>query len=272
MSLQVLFVVIALLTASPLITTGKIKNGYNKNIHEVINELHFLTELKNGKIINFNGAKEWDQLNKSQKVIIKAKIKDLKKTIKYYLITEYLISEFNEICPEIIEEVSNIKNFENCTTDIYLKVVPSENEIRSVSGTTYISRDLKKPHICTSEYGLNTVSVKICDHKKGLKVLAHELGHVKFIVPRLDQYIEYCRIRYHQKNIEVVVIDHQASDMGSKCVFEYEKRFRTAYREYTKQNGKNTYNPKVVLRDMDDIISIEQLLLNPLAIMKKELK
>jgi hypothetical protein len=272
MGLKVIFVTIAVLTATPLITTGEIKNGYNKNIHQVINELHFLTELKNGRIINLNGAKEWDQLNTSQRIIIKTKIRDLKKTIKYYLVTEYLISEFNKICPEMIEEVSNIKNFDNCVTDIYLKVVPIDNDIRSVSGATYISRDLKKPHICISEYGMNTVSVKICAHKNGLKVLAHELGHVKFIVPRLDQYIEYCRIRYHQKNIEVVVIDHQASDMGSNCVFEFERRYRKAYRAYSKQNGKNTYNPKVVLRDMEDINSIEQLLLNPLAKMKKELK
>ncbi len=272
MGLRVIFVSIAILSVFLQTATAEIKNGYNKTIDEVINELQFLTKLENGKIINLNGKKEWDQLNKSQKIIIKTKIRDLKTTIQYYLVTEYLISEFNKICPKIIEEVDNIKNFENCITDIYIKVVPIENENRCVSGVTYISRNLKKPHACISEYGMNTVSLKICAHKNGLKVLAHELGHVKFIVPRLDQYIEYCRIRYHQKNIEVVVIGHQASDMGSKCVFDYEKRFRKSYRIYTNQNGKKTYNPKAVLRNMKDINSMEQLLFNPLAKMKKELK
>jgi hypothetical protein len=249
-TIKLISIILAAFLIRPQEIIGEIKNGYETIIAEVIEELQFKIQLQNGNIHHLDSSAEWDLLNGAQKALVKAKIRELKKMLGYYQLTNSVINEFKTICPEIFDEVNNIKNYKNQEVDVYISVVPADHEIRYLSGATYISKDPDNEHICVSEYGKNTVSVKICAIRPALKVLAHELGHVKFIIPNLKRYIDYCETRYHQKCSNKITFNHQAADMGCKCVFEYEKIFKIAYKAHLKQYGETAFNVKIALKQM----------------------
>jgi hypothetical protein len=229
---------------------SKIINGYEHNIADVIRELRFLLNLQIGEIDHLDGTEEWSNLSKTQQEIVPAKIEKLIEHLNYYQLTQELIDEFRSICPDIYSEVNNIKNHDSVSTDVYIKVLPANHQIRAVSGATMISRDVKNPHVCVSEYGRNSVSVLVCLNKIALKVLAHELGHVKFIVPNLNRYLNYCSKRYQYHEPNIVQFNHQASDMGSRTVIEYERRFKLANVKYRHSSKSVMFAPKKRLKEI----------------------
>jgi len=247
--MKVLCVTLILIFVNTISSDGKILNGYEKKLQQALHELNYLNALKSGEIHHLNGTKTWELLNETQKKNVDRSIKEINQIIQYYLLTERLINEFKTIVPDIYEEIDVLRNYDAKPTDVYIKVMPPDHELREISGATLLSRDSENKHTCVSEFGPNSVSVLVCPTKHGLKILAHELGHVKFIVPKLNEYIEYCSIRYRQQNIEKVVFNHQASDMGSKTVIEYEKRFKRAYKCYLEE-GNEAYKPKLILKEI----------------------
>jgi len=252
--MKVICVSLSLMLCTSLMSNAEFKNGYSKTIDEVIEQLQFMHALKNGSMHQLNGDEEWGRLDYGQKAIVYSKIKSLNSILKYYLLTERLVSEFKTICPDLFEEINSIKNYEGQITDVYIKVLPPNHEIRDILGATIISRDLDNRHVCVSEYGKNTISVQVCATKIIMEVLAHELGHVKFIVPNLYQYIEYCKIRYNQEFSDCLMFNHQASDMGSKTVFEYEKRFRQANKSYLENLDHEALVPRKLMKEINILI------------------
>ena len=249
--MKVFCVILALLFTISLKSNGKIRNGYEKLIEQVLQELNYFDALKAGEIHHLDGSKTWDSFDAFQRKTVDKKIKELHATIQYYLLTEMLINKFQNVCPGIYSEIDKLENFESQKTDVYIKVMPPDHKLREISGATLLSRDPENVHECISEYGENSVSVLVCPTRQGIKVLAHELGHVRFIVPNLNKYIEYCSIRYRQENLKNVVFNHQASDLGSKTVIAYEIKFKTAYKKHLEE-GNIAYNPKQFLKEIQE--------------------
>ena len=160
--------------------TAKIKNGYSIDIQgarESLKSLHLLLKDNN--------------LSYQQKTSMKNSVTALIKFIKYYELTEKLLSQFRLITPDLYNEIGSLKDASGRRVDIYVKFVPETDMPKGVAGTTNIGQEKNDENAYSSEYGTSTVSIKIAAVNKALFLLAHELGHVKYQVPNLASYIQF---------------------------------------------------------------------------------
>jgi hypothetical protein len=238
---------------------GEIKNGYEKDLQNAINELRFMESLIMG------GKEEVDEdtkkinISPEQEIIINKKIKSLKEIIVYYMLTEQILKSFKSISPDLYAEINEIVDHDNIPVHVYVKIVSADNPLNANKGITILSKHPTNEHSCISPYGAQTVSINVCAMSIALKILAHEFGHVKFVVPNFSEYLEYCKKRYGQDDSKSLVFGHQASDMGSKTVFEYEKRFKEAYKLYLKDENNTEIIPRKILKDIKSHINWNDL-------------
>lgn len=255
MQIMKVLCVILLLLISELPANAKIRNGYEKDIDEVFYQTEIMEGLINGEIIDNNGSWEWENLSNSQKRVVKQKLQSLQELIKYYVLTDLLVNNFKEICSDIYAEIDSIKNADQIPTDVYIKVVSPKHELRALSGVTILSCDSVNQNTCISEFGKHSVLIQVCAIRSVMKILAHELGHAKFAIPNLADYVDYCKRRYNHDSSSILTFNHQATDLGMACVIDYERKFREAYREYKKRQNTVVFHPAKILKEMDQSLN-----------------
>ena len=214
---------------------SEIKNGYEKDILMLKQSLKNLTEI----------LMEEKDLSAMERRKIESKVETLVNHISFYDLTETLLKQFRLIAPKLYAEVDTICDQKRRPVNIYVKFVPLDATKVKAWGITYINQVENDKDAYLSEYGAFTVSVKIWIVPTALKVLSHELGHVKYQVPHLASYIDY-----HKKNYTDALsnyIGHNADDPSGTMAIQSEKFFRREYVYFLKTGGGKIQNPLVLL-------------------------
>jgi hypothetical protein len=218
---------------------GEVKNGYGTDIQIAEESMHHLAGLlREGNLPQYKERK------------IKESLKVVMDHIAYYRLTEQLLEQFRLISPDLFDEINSIKDKKGRPVDVLIKFVPLDATKLKSWGTTCIGQSPSDHDAYVSEYGSNTVSVKIWTVSKALLVLSHELGHVKYQVPNLAKYLEFHRANYLAVTTESDRIGHQADDPSGMAAQEYEKRYRDNFSSYLKGTNAKFNTPLAILENI----------------------
>jgi len=215
---------------------GEVKNGYGTEIQIAEESMHHLASLlREGNLPQYKERK------------IKESLKIVMDHIAYYRLTERLLEQFRTIAPDLYDEINSIKDKKGRPVDVLIKFVPLEATKLKAWGTTCIDQSANDEDTYVSEYGVNTVSVKIWTVSKALLVLSHELGHVKYQVPNLASYLQFHRENYVAVTSEFDRIGHRGDDPSGRAAGEYEKRYRENFSNYLKETHAKVETPLAIL-------------------------
>jgi hypothetical protein len=212
---------------------GEIKNGYEKSnfqTRESLKNLLFILAQSN-------------DISASQRRRIKSRIDRLEGDILYYELTENLLNQFRIIAPMLYNEIDTIKDNKGRAVNVYVKFVPEDATEVKAWGTTYMDQVEDDLDAHRSEYGDFTVSVKIWIVSNALKVLAHELGHVKYQVPHLASYFKFYKKHYGSGIGNRHFMGHGTNDPSGKSASKYENMFRKEYSSFLKMQKGKLPNP-----------------------------
>jgi hypothetical protein len=199
-------------------TVGEIKNGY-LDIKGTCTSLNSLRALAD------------QQLPPKQSRIVRERIRALEEHLRYFELTENLLKQFRRIATDLWDEISSLKDKDGRPTDVFIRLIPKGKSDLRHRGTTY-ARYNGSDNTCYSEYGAQTVSIKIWITAISLRVLAHELGHAKYMIPNLAAYDSYHQKNYRFPDTNPESIGHDPGDPSGKSAFDYEKRFNEHHRDH----------------------------------------
>ena len=216
-------------------------------------------EIRNGYAVGINAARasldiystmllEETGWTPQRKKAMQAKRMDLVKYIAYHDLTESLLNQFKAVAKDLYNEIDTIRNRNGRSTDVYVKFIPEEEASVQAWGVTSIAHTPDDANTYLSEYGENSVSVKVCTVSQALLVLAHELGHVKYIVPNLASYKAFHMMRYPPCSTQSNHVGHDADDQSGKSAVGFEKRFKASYfMRHSKNEIVRTDSPRVLV-------------------------
>ena len=191
---------------------------------------------------------------------MKKRRKEVIDFILYYNLTEKLLKQFQLISPDLYNEINNIRDHRGRPVDVYVKFVSIDGTSIKAAGTTYIDQSENDEDLYRSEYGEGKVSVKIWMINRALFVLAHELGHVKYQVENLADYVKYYKNNYIEQSNPSQCLGHNAHDLSGKTATIYEKKFRSSYLEFQKTTTEKLPGPADLLtkmsRDSSDVLRL----------------
>ncbi|HEU5145391.1 MAG TPA: hypothetical protein VFT90_01690 [Chryseosolibacter sp.] len=209
---------------------GEIRNGYERDIAFLKVSLQGLKDLLAGD----------QKLSIAERLKIKQKINSIHRHLTYHEITETLLQRFNLIAPHLYEEIDNLKDGKGRSVDVYVKFLPLDAPMESTGMVSL--RPSGDSTACSSEHGMATASVRIRITNKALKVLAHEFGHLSYIIPNLRSYIGRYSSIYRQRDT-IAQLGHLQSDPSGESAFDFEKRFSRAFASYRKENVQKDLSP-----------------------------
>lgn len=217
MKSYVLFTMVSLLVSG---TAGaEIKNGYEKDIagaRESRKRLHQILASENSTPIpNIK--------------LLRNQVSKVDEFITNYELTARLLAEFRTISPALFDEINLIKDRHGRPVDVYIKLINKAELPAPLKGTTNVEQAKGDKHAYYSEYGFNTVSVKVAIGKRSLWALAHEFGHIAYLVPNLASYMEDYINYYKKKNIHPSAMGHQPDDPSGRIAQRYEASFAVSY-------------------------------------------
>ncbi len=116
-----------------------------------------------------------------------------------YKETEKLLTTILIVDPELYTLVSNITNAEGTLTHVYVRYVSRTSkeftyytdEHFKAYAYTSVGQSKENKNVCTSHSGTNTITITIGYGVDARKALGHEFAHVLYIVPHLNEYINY---------------------------------------------------------------------------------
>ena len=206
---------------------AKIRNGYAMGIESA------RMSLRNLRILIGNDHK----LSVFQRLTIHDKIDRLTRFVTYHELTEDLLDQFRTISPDLYYRIDAIGDRLGRPVVVYVKCVPEREMPGGVAGITSMEGDKNDRDGCVSEYGGNTVSVKISAVRKVLFLLAHELGHVAYQVPNLQDYQQFYLAFYLAGTYSSESMGHNDKDPSGRLAHEFTKRFRAQYMDFLKRDG-----------------------------------
>ena len=232
---------------------AKLKNGYERDI-----------QLLHDRLEKYNALSFADKnLSASYKRNIKTGMKQLAALQSYYAITEQLLQQFKMISPTLYNRIDSITDIKGRPTDVYVKFIPRDEARVMAGGVTYMAQSTDDKGICFSEYGRQTVSVKIWIFSKALHALSHELGHIHYQVPNLESYINFYQVVYLPFSTEANHLGHAPSDRSGASAMSFEKEFRKDYINYLKLNHHMTVAEDTSINDVSNplaTVSVRALL------------
>lgn len=198
---------------------AEIKNGYGIDIKGALESLKSLnTTLSSEK-----------NLSESERKKINSQIEKIQKFIAHYDLTTQLLAEFRIISPALYDEINFIKDHEGRPVDVYVKVTEKKEFPEPLKAFTNVGQDKTDKNAYSSEYGFNTVSVKVANVKRSSILLAHEFGHIRYLVPNLAMYVETYINYYKKKMVDSNAMGHQPGDPSGRMARTYEGRFAVSY-------------------------------------------
>lgn len=231
---------------------AEIKNGFEKDLKKA-------QQAKTNLKILIDKAKNNDaalaRLSTSY-TLVKIREGEL---MKNFLITEDLIHTLLVIHPGFYNEINGIKDYHGNNTDVYIRVLP-EDQMKAIHlGTTNLNHTEDDVNTYQSNYGPGSVSVIVrqCGRYQLLRLLVHELGHVKYQVPNLASYMNYFKVKY-QYTKQNDAFGHKSDDPSNKSVNDELERFMMVYSE-RKHLLKKSKTQKDLFDSSDQLASKEDL-------------
>lgn len=185
-------------------------------------------------------SKEAESVKLSRKFEYKVKClrKQYAKVCKYYLEAEQLLSEFKIIDPELFERVSKVTNSEGTLTHVYVRYVTRNSKefkrleinYNKATGYTSVGQWENSENVCESFYGTNTICVTIGEGCNEKLVLAHEFGHVLYMVPNLKSYLEF--MHNYRYKLDKYNKGHSPIDPSTKFVHQIQDNFNEKYTSF----------------------------------------
>lgn len=213
-----------------------IKNGYEKDLPKLRISIEGLkTVLSQNK-----------RLTAAETRRIKLKIKAFADQLSYYEVTEQLLQRFRAIAPELYQEIDTLKDRNGNAVDVYVKFLPKDEAGFESTGIMSFSQSEHDPNSCVSEYGTSTASVKVWIVNTSLAVLAHEFGHLKYIIPNLSAYVDFYRKMYGGLP-RSDSFGHSAGDPSGRNAFQFEKRYKFKYIKYLRLDSDEWRSPLTLL-------------------------
>jgi hypothetical protein len=179
----------------------------------------------------------------------------------YYELTEELLKQFKLISPNLYNRIDSIKDAKGRPTDVYVKFIPREEATVMAGGITYMAQPDKDMDECYSEYGKQSVSIKIWIFRQALFALSREFGHVNYQVPNLSTYTEYYKKMYQPFLTESNRMGHSGNDPSGKNALAFEKEFKKDYANYLKLKESDTRleSPLVLMNEIRAKIRNDQV-------------
>lgn len=211
--------------AIPLHSSAEIINGY-------LNDLMLARKTIN----NLQCLMRDDQMSTAQKYNLESlysSVQERYEEIIYcYTKTGKMINALRQIHPELYHEIDEIRDHHGRVTDVYVRVMSPKCMQKNVLGTTNLNQVPGDPHTYRSEFGHGTVSVKVrdCTRYATLKLLVHELAHVKYQVPNLARYSSYYQKIYTHGRYKNGY-GHASGDPSGATVHTELKRYFALYGE-----------------------------------------
>ena len=215
---------------------GAIKNGYESEIMSARQSLRSLYALLSSS----------KTLTTSRQQALNSKIDQHVDFISNYQLTAQLLEQFRLISPGLYDEIDSIKDKAGRTVDVYVKFVHANLLPQPLSALTRIGQHEDDEHRSTSEYGINTVSITVAIEKKSLRLLAHEFGHVKYLVPNISAYLKYFVTYSRTIRPASPHLGHHPGDPSGRDAQAYETKFRREYFHFVKDKNTMIYNPLAV--------------------------
>ena len=215
---------------------GEIKNGYERDIPGLRLSLEGL------KSILYNNP----HLTAGERRRVKENITSIVDFMVYYEITDTLLKQFRIISPELYNQIDTLKDYKGRTIDVFVKFIPKRRTVVQAEGMTSFKQSPVDPYSCTSEYGDGSVSVQIWILNKALWVLSHEFGHIQYLVPNLQSYVEFYKKKYRTE-ITSASLGHCWDDPSGKIALRFEERFRASYIRYLKTDVNTIMQPLVLV-------------------------
>ena len=207
-------------------SSAKIQNGYSIEIDGAHASLKRLKAL----------LAEDRSLSIFQRFAIRDKIDNLIDFIVYKEFTDRMLLQLQMISPELYYEIDTLRDGKGRSLQVYVRFVPESEMPRGVAATTNLEHAANDEDAYISEYGIHTVSVRVVAGKKCLALLAHELGHVRFQVPNLKQYLQFYTEYYLSNNYHRKSLGHNDHDPSGEAALDFTKRFRQNHITYLKIN------------------------------------
>jgi hypothetical protein len=161
--------------------SGKLRNGYERHINYVRESLrNFYNTLTTNK-----------SLSLAERRKIKARIEDFITYQSYYELTENLLSQFRIISPGIFNNIDTMKDARGRLIDVYVEFIPRQEGLVMPAGTTYMAQSNEDEDTCLSEFGRQSVAVKVWVLIRRSLSYRMNSGHVAYQVPNLAAYTEY---------------------------------------------------------------------------------
>jgi hypothetical protein len=219
---------------------AEIKNGYSEiaGAHSSLNSI--LKLLKENKSLSY-----------PERQSLKQRRDELQRYIIQFTFTEKLLEIFKSISPELYAEIDSLTDSRGRRVDVYVKFLPEKQMPRGVAGITSLSQGKFDSHACESEYGPNTVSVKIVAGNKSLAVLAHELGHVLYQTRNLAAYTQYYLSSYGNSGPSQKFLGHNDRDDSGRKAMNFVARFKRYFLNYRRMGNKKPQSNHMILKRIE---------------------
>jgi hypothetical protein len=212
--------------ASCCFVFGKLRNGYEHQLRDCEQSLRDL-QLELLK----------DGLSASLRKKVKSRLEMLRNYIVHYQLTNELLDQLKEVCPEIYYEMDVLKDKKGRPTDVYVKLITKTESIIDLVGSSFFKQADDDKDRNVSEYGEGTVSVKLLVAEHSLRILCHELGHVKYVVPNLASYARFYETHYSSSALSINTVGHSVLDASGNLASQFERKFQKSYSSYLKNGG-----------------------------------
>jgi hypothetical protein len=173
--------------------------------------------------------------------------REYKRNLAAYQETENLILEVKEIDPALFDRVSEVTNAEGGITDVFVKYVGEGAEEvtdllwdnnKAVAYTT-AGKIKGKENICWSTFGMNTLSIVIVKGCDAPIALAHEFGHILYLVPNFNSYTNFFKSLTDTNSFEM---GHNPYDPSYQVIKAVENEFKDKYNSYSNRTVNKAKN------------------------------
>ena len=150
--------------------------------------------------------------------------------IAHYILTERLLDEFKRISPSLFHAIDTIRDKQGRGVDVYIKFVSDAHLFREgLKAATQIDQRKHDRDACFSKYGANSVAVTVLAKRNALLMLAHEFGHISYVVGNFEQYVRLFVRRYRGHYLESWLWGHKPNDPSGQAALAFEKIFQEEY-------------------------------------------
>jgi hypothetical protein len=249
---NILLVIVLIFLIFPKIF-GEIRNGYAKDVAALRSSLKSLKDILSGD----------RNLTGSERLRIRENIRMISEHLTYHGVTETLLMRFRTISPELFNEVNNLRDAFGRSVHVYVRFLSPEDSGLGSLGMVSVARAVSDSVGCKSEYGDGSASVRIKVTNKALLVLAHEFGHLSYIIPNMRDYAEYYKKRYRVKH-SFGELGHLNADPSGVNAYRFEKLYRKSLFNYLKLDHPKALSPLALIsharKNIDEDVVNDQLL------------